>query len=224
MNKQIKELNQINNTLDAQINVENYEAFTDIVCYLRGAAISEYHQEVIRQDLLEMILSAQERGENVQSVVGGDYKQFCDDIIASLPPKTLKERFLTFIDIFCFSLSLLWAINIIIASETIALIYNVLTGQPLDYQIAISVGSVIATALILVASIVIVEVLTKNPFKIGKKQNVHKIKAFIIGAGAMILFLLIAWFGKATLFTVNIFIACLITLMLYVIHRVLAKV
>jgi len=223
MNKQTKELNQINNTLDAQINVENHEVFTDIVCYLRGAAISEYHQEVIRQDLLEMILSAQERGENVQSVVGGDYKQFCDDIIASLPPKTLKERFLTFIDIFCFSLSLLGAINIIIASETIALIHNVLTGQPLDYQIAISVGSVIATALILVASIVIVEVLTKNPFKIGKKQHVHKIKTFIIGAGAMVLFLLIAWFGKATLFTVNIFIACLITLMLYTAHRVLAK-
>jgi len=39
----------------------------------------------------------------------------------------------------------------------------------------------------------------------------------------MSLFLLIAWLGKATLFTVNIFVACAVTLALYIAHRILAR-
>jgi len=224
MNKQTKDLNQSNNTLDEQISPENHEAFTDIICYLRGADISEYHQEVIRLDLLEMVLSAQERGENIQAVVGQDYKYFCDDIIASLPPKTKKEKVFAFFDIFCWCLSILSAINIVIANETINLIRNSLTGQPLNFQIAISVGSVISALLILVIAVLVVEVILKNAFSIGKKEKMHKAKAFLIGAGITAVFLLIAWLGRATLFTVNIFVACVFTVTLYFAHRVLAKI
>jgi DNA-binding ferritin-like protein (Dps family) len=69
MNRQTRELNKINNELDKQLNAENENVMTDIVCYLRGANISEYNQELIRQDLLEMFLSAQKRGENIQKVI-----------------------------------------------------------------------------------------------------------------------------------------------------------
>jgi len=80
MNKQIRELNRINNNLDGLLYSENNPAMTDIICYLRGANISKYNQEIIRQDLLEMVLSAQERNENIQTVIGTDYKNFCDEI------------------------------------------------------------------------------------------------------------------------------------------------
>jgi DNA-binding ferritin-like protein (Dps family) len=80
MNKQVKQLKRLNNKLEEQLNEENREAYTDIICYLRVANISEYNQEIIRQDLLEMVLSAQERGENIQTVIGEDYRTFCDGV------------------------------------------------------------------------------------------------------------------------------------------------
>ena len=48
MNRKTKELNRSNNALDQQISPENREAFTDMICYLRGAKISAYHQELVR--------------------------------------------------------------------------------------------------------------------------------------------------------------------------------
>lgn len=63
--KEIKELQALNNILDEKINDENQPLFTDMICYIRGAKISLYNQELIRQDLTEMIISAQERGEKL---------------------------------------------------------------------------------------------------------------------------------------------------------------
>ena len=60
MNRKTKELNRSNNALDQQISPENREAFTDMICYLRGAKISAYHQELVRYDLTEML-----RGQNL---------------------------------------------------------------------------------------------------------------------------------------------------------------
>lgn len=221
MNKQTKELNRSNNELGKQIHAENKEALTDIVCYLRGANISEYHQEEIRQDLLEMILAAQERGENIQSVIGGDYKAFCDNIISSLPPKSMKEKTLEFLNILCWCLSLLGAINILLTQETISLIRNLATGKPLNFESSFTAGSIISIILIIAASIIIVNGFMKNSFTIGKKGNLSILKAFFIGAAIMALFELIAWLGKTTLFTMNIFYACAFVLALYVAHRIL---
>lgn len=224
MNKQTKKLNQFNNELDKQIHTENQEAYTDIVCYLRGADISEYNQEVIRQDLLDIILSAQKRGETIQSVIGADYKDFCDDIIANLPPRNRKEKAFEFFDIIFYSLSILSVINIIMADETIALIYNFATGKVLSYMISISVGNIVSAILIIIMAMMTVRVITKNSFQIGKKEKISTLKAFFLCIGILIVFLFISWVGKATLFTVDIFTACIFTLALYIIHRILAKI
>ena len=75
MNK-IKELNKKNNLLDKEILEENQEIFTDIICYIRSADLSDYDVEVVRRDLTEMIIEAQERGEKVTSLFSGDYKEY----------------------------------------------------------------------------------------------------------------------------------------------------
>lgn len=222
MNKKTKELNRLNNELDKRVSAESQEAFTDMICYLRGANISEYHQETVRQDLLEMILSAQERGENIQSVVKGDYKAFCDDIIASLPARSRKEKVLEFFDIVCWCLSILGLINIVIANETIALIRNFAAGNPMSFEISVSSGSVISAGIIITVACVIVETLLKKSFNIRKKKDVSIGEAFFIGASIMAVFLFIAWLGKTPLFTVNIFIALAVVAILYIAHKVLS--
>jgi len=224
MNKQTKELNRINNELDEQIAPENREAYTDMICYLRGAKLSEYNQETVRQDLLEMILSAQERGQGLQVVIGEDYQAFCDNIITSLPPQSRKEKMLEFLDIICWCLSILGVITIVFTDETFALFRNLATGKPLNFEISVTLGSVLSTGIIIAAAYIIVEFLLKNSFKIGKKGNVSTGKAFLIGAGIMAVFIFIAWIGKATLFTANIFVACTVILTFYLAHRILSRI
>lgn len=227
MNKQTKELNRINNELDKQLNAENNRVLTDMICYLRVANISEYNQEVIRQDLLEMILSAQKRSENIQTVIGEDYKVFCDNIIASMPPQSIKEKILGVLDTIFLCTSILGAINIITSRDTIFLIRNIITGEPLNFQIAVSIGSLISYGIIIAASFCIVHLICKTSFKRVKKKKTNKVKTFSIGAGIgaglMAIFLFLAWIGRDTLFTVNIFAACALVVVLYLAHRILAR-
>lgn len=68
MNKKTKEILKANNEREELINEENDKVLTDMICYLRGSNISEYEQELVRADIIEMVLDAQERGENINSV------------------------------------------------------------------------------------------------------------------------------------------------------------
>ncbi len=223
MNKKAKKLNKLNNDLDKLINKENQEVFTNMICYLRGADISDYHQELVRQDLTEMILSAQNRGENIYSVIGDDFKVFCDNIIASLPPKTRKQKMVDFFIFFCWVLSILGSITVITANETFALIYNFFTGNALQFHISVSIGTAISMGMILIASVIIVEIIAKNSFQTLEPKNLI-LKGFIGGASIMAVFLLIAWLGKEVLFTVNIFIALATIFCLYSIHKLLEQI
>lgn len=44
-----------------------------MICYIRCADISDYNQELVRRDLIEMVLSAQKRGESLNNLIGGDF-------------------------------------------------------------------------------------------------------------------------------------------------------
>lgn len=225
MNKPTKELRQINNELDKQVNPENANPLTDIICYLRGSNISEHDQEVIRHDLLEMILSAQKRGENIQSVIGEDYKVFCDNIIASLPPQSLREKMLGFFSTIFLSMSILGLINIITSKDTILLIRNFIKGEPSSLQIAFSIGSLITYGMIIAAAFIIVHIICKKSFQQEKKQNTVKLffRYALIGVAIMAIFLFLAWIGREILFTLNIFVACTLVLLLYIAHKILAS-
>ncbi len=94
MSNKLEKLRKLNNNLDKKINKENQPMFTDVICYIRSGNISAFNQEMVRRDLSEMVLSAQNRGENITDVIGGDFKEFCDEVIANLPPKTAKEKWI----------------------------------------------------------------------------------------------------------------------------------
>ena len=136
--------------------------------------------------------------------------------------KKSPQRFIDFFDTVCWCLSILGLINIVISSDTILLIRNAVTGNPMDFSISISVGSVISIGIIIAAASVIVIMITKNAFHVGKTKK-YRLKVFFIGAGLTALLLLIVLLGRTTLFTVNIFIACAVVLVLYVAHKILER-
>jgi len=212
----VKELQRQNNELDENINLENQGIFTDMICYIRGADISDYNQELVRRDLIEMVLSAQERGESLNNLIGGDFKEFCDNVIASLPPRTIKEKMLIALNVFCIGLSIFVTSSIVFSKDTFALLQGLLAKETVNYNIPVTLGTMVTSVILLIFSVIIVEAITKNPLK---KQI-----SSIVVATIMATLVLTAKFGKTVIFTVNIFIEIGVVVVLFSIHKLISKV
>ena len=222
MNKKTKKLNQQNNLLDKQIAKENQEIFTNMIYYLRGANASEYEIESVRQDLTEMVISAQTRGEDISTLFNGDYKGFCDQVIENLPPRSWQQKLIGSLDMVCWVLSILFLINIVISKSTIDLIGALVNKSKINWNISVTIGNLITILLIIVLANIIVQYIIKNSFK--KELKHKKLVGAFIGAGLTLAFLGIAFAGQKTLFTVHLFVAIALTVGLFVVHKILEAV
>lgn len=226
MSNKLEELSAINNKLDKQINAENQPLFTDMICYIRSANISSLNQEMVRHDLSEMILSAQNRGENIRDVIGEDFKEFCDEVISNLPPKTLKEKWIERLDSICLCVSILGTINIVFSLDFINMVNNIISKQPLNYDIDVSVGMIVSIIVIISASVFIVDMITKNALKQESNSNRLKraVTGGVIGVVLMAVFIITWKLGKQILFSVNIFLAIIVIVGFFIAHKVLSKI
>lgn len=88
----VKELIKKNNEREKVMLNENVQIYTNMIVYLRGSELSDYNQEVVREDIIALILEGQDRGDSIQKVMGENYKEICDEIIDAMPKKTKKEK------------------------------------------------------------------------------------------------------------------------------------
>ena len=167
MTRKTRMLQKENNRLDEQILEENQEKFTDMICYLRGADLTDDDVESVRHDLTEMVLAAQQRGEGIDAVIGEDYKEFCDSVIETLPKKTPKQKFVEKLDMICLCLSILFAINILLSRDTIEMIKNAIVGGQVNLNIAISAWTTLSVVVILFLANLIVNGIVKNALEKG---------------------------------------------------------
>lgn len=222
MNRKTKLLNRSNNQLDNRLTAENDPVMTDMVCYLRASSLSEYNQELVRQDLLEMVLSAQERGDSIDTVIGGDYQSFCDEIITSLPPKSAIQRVCGALSTFFLCASILCAIGIVFSKDTFQLVHSAITGQPLNFQISVPFSSLVSFALIIAFSVFIVQYICKTAFR-SERPKFSLRTNFLITVGITAFFLIVAWFGHAVAFTVSLWAACIAIAVMLVLYKVLEQ-
>ncbi|WP_367925287.1 DUF1129 family protein [uncultured Ruthenibacterium sp.] len=118
MNHLLRTIRDENNQLSTQLSPENQALETNLVVYLRASAANEYQQEKARRDILQMMLEGQARGDTMENVLG-DGKEFCDALIAELPPRTLHEKIVTFLGnggLYLGILFVIWAISALIQS------------------------------------------------------------------------------------------------------------
>ena len=78
MNKLDKQI-KVNYSNMLKIDKRYQDLVTNIVCYLRGKLNSVDAEEAIN-DVNDILLGAQSRGEDLEVLVG-DYEEFCDNII-----------------------------------------------------------------------------------------------------------------------------------------------
>lgn len=216
---QTKKLNRQNNLLDGQIWAENQDIYVDMVCYIRGADISDYEIEMVRRDLIEMILSAQTRGDRLTALFPDGYQQFCDEVIAAIPPRTGKEKLLYRLDLVFGCLPVLMAVNLIATRDFIEIVKSLWAGAPVSWDISISLGSLLSMLVILLAAVLVVQRICKTSFQ--KQWNTRKLVAggFVLGATSTAIF----WVGKRVVFTVHLFGAVAVILLLLAVHMVLDR-
>ncbi|NLX83721.1 MAG: hypothetical protein GXZ04_07925 [Clostridiales bacterium] len=222
MHPKAKALNKINNQLDKQISKDNQPLFTDMMVYLRGADISELHQEQVRQDVTQMILAAQERGESLDDLIGGDYKAFCDEVIASLPGKTTRQKVIDALDIAVTALAFLLPILTLMSKDFIAMIRDLFAGRPNDLRLPVTLGQVLAIGFILLASLLLVRLMTKRA--LSSRTTWSKVLlGLLIGFVFAGSFLMTIKLSHIVLFSLHVLIILGISLVLYASHKALER-
>ena len=140
-----RKLMQENNAFERALNPEFNQVLTDMVVYLRSAPVSEYNQELVRRDIGRMFLEAQRRGDSPADVIGEDYRQFCDQVLAEVPRLTVRERVLDSLSTSLVCLGV-WGVIWLFNRGLLAVVRG---GWP---DIPVTVGDLLVTVLILAAA------------------------------------------------------------------------
>lgn len=220
MNKKCRALLKENNKRERGIKGKNQEIYTDMIVYLRGSDISEYNQELVREDLIQMIIDGQERGDDIQSVMGKEYKQVCDEIIDTMPKKTKAEKLM---DLFTITLSSIWILGIIWIVNGII---NNLKSDNTNWKFDLEVGDIISSLIIVVFANVFVIYFCKTAFD-NTNKNKSKIKLFFRTWAIMFLTLGILVLSKLyfdyVLVSVSLLVAVAIIGIIFVVERITSR-
>lgn len=222
MNIKTKKLLKENNKFEKNLSKESNEILTDIVVYLRGSAISVYHQEEVRRDISQMLFDGEKRNESVRDIIGEDYKSFCDEIVKSFPPRSKKERFLEWLSTILQSssiLSLIW-----LCSSTLTAILGKNSTFSI-YKLPLTLGQIITGIFIIFFSVSILGYFCKTAF--DKSKEINNVKSFFIAWLILFIisciFLLINYFLKTVLFYIPFYIGIIIIIVSYALSKILAN-
>lgn len=219
MKKETKELLKKNNENEKQILEENDEIYTNMVVYLRGANISEYNQEKVREDLIAMIVDGQERGDDIQKVIGENYKEICDEIIAEIPKKTVKENVMYALML---TLDIVWIVGVISVIKTLIIM---LAKNSKDMTFVFSLGDLISWGMIVFVAYLVVYYICSTTFR-EKERETNKVLSFIIiwfiCCIILCAIILPSLLIKETIFSVHIGVAALIFGTIFVISRIMS--
>lgn len=159
MTGKTKALLKENNQRETMLHPDSQAEMTDIVVYLRVQNISEQIQEEVRRDILDMLLDAQERGETMEQVIGPDYKQFCDEIVSALPPRTWKERGKEELEILFLSAGIMLALWFAKA------LISALTQHGSISHLPLTVGEMISCVVVIAVAWLVVYYIGKTAFE-----------------------------------------------------------
>ncbi len=219
MNPQAKALRRENNNREQELSPAARQGMTDVVVYLRSQDLSQLAQEEIRQDIQEMILEGEKRGETMEQVIGEDYRAFCDEIVAAVPRRPRLVRFLGIFGDLLPALSVLmgiWVVN--------KVVHTLLAGNS-PLHLTLTVGEMISMVVILAAGIGAVEWICRTALDKPRqeKKGTLFLRAWLVLACVAAGILLPTVFWKKILCTlwlpVALVVACLPVLLSLLLSR-----
>lgn len=165
MRKKTKLLLEENNRAEEALSAKGQELLTDVVVYLRGSRISTWEQEQVRRDITQMLLDAETRGEQAETVIGTDPKEFCDSIIEELPPMPRSESLL------CMLRDGLLAATILAAIWFGFGVLEGLLGVGNWPELTLTIGQLISGIGILLTACGVVYWICRRSFCVGQKKG-----------------------------------------------------
>lgn len=211
MNKQTEMLRNENNQACEQLNEVNDQIYTDICVYIRSFSCSDYQQEVLRSDILRMMLDGQKRGASMQDVIGDDYQAFCDQIYAEIPKMSKSTQWLSTLGTLCYCMALLLGIWLVFG------VVDNVTAQTAITKVAVTSGDLVSFILILIIAFTLVNHLSKHAFTISNK------KTMLVFALCAILIIVVNVMMREVLFQASIYIGLAIVILCYILHRVIER-
>lgn len=215
MNRDIQNMIKENFELSKKLSPENDRVFTDIVCYLRTSDIDEMQAEETIQHILDMFLSAQQRGEALKHVIGSDYKEFCDNIVTNSPKQRFSVKLLTFIELLLFCMVFMWVIDL-----AFEMLPELVKNKQFDPEYNVTLGLLARIIAVLAIAYTLVNYIGKNSFKLSNQSN----KSWFICGTLFGLFLLLPAFlsyqlKNYVLFTTGLHYIAIVLLPSYLIVR-----
>jgi len=112
----------------------------------------------------------------MMTVIGEDYKTFCDEIVSAFPPRSKKEKVLEQLDILLSALGILLVIWLVKS-----LVIGLAAGEKVWY-LSLTAGSLISWAVILVVAEALVWWVTRTAFDQPKEESKGKsfVKVWVI--------------------------------------------
>lgn len=217
----VKEMVKNNYQLSKNLNPVNETIYTDMICYLRTSRLDELEVEEINQEILGMLICAQERGEDAEAVVGEDYKAFCDAIIESAQPNRFTlRRAIGDLHIVIKGIIFLWLGDLLVNNVPTMIKEGRII---LDYSV--NLGFLLSTSIILFAAFFIVNYIGQNSFKLTEEIALSKglkgrlIFGIIVG-GLFALVVLVSYkLHSYVLFTTKVYYIAVVLAVMYILVR-----
>ncbi len=168
----VKELQNENNKLEEEMGKNYKQAYTDMIVYLRGASINSYHQEMIRNDLLNLVLEGQARNASIDEIFGFDKQAFMDEVIAAAPKMSSKEKGLERLSLFILLFCILTSIHL--ASDFIMYWINKFFLHQSEYRLPvvhIGIMDIVGAVLISYYSIKFLDMIINNTYQSSIKEE-----------------------------------------------------
>lgn len=164
MSRKVNQLRKQNNQLEEKVSQDNQNVLTDIIVYLRTSQISDYQQEIIRNDITQMMIDGEQRNMDMHDVIGNDYKEFCDNILAEVPKRSITEKILSMIApicLYCWIVLVIWLVTCIL---------EIIFDQNTLPLLVLKLGDFVSYGTLIFVSIFIVDYICKNSFEINKTK------------------------------------------------------
>lgn len=174
MRKQTKILLKENNELCKQLSREGNAVLTDMVVYLRGCDISMCEQERVRRDITQMLIDGERRGDSAETVIGGDYRAFCDSVVSEIPKLSRAEKAAELAHEFFLTAVVLMVIWWIYGMMEIVIYYFM--GRTVNLLLPVTLGNVLGGVVFILAAEWLIVYLTKNTFQ---KEGIWDKKWFV---------------------------------------------
>lgn len=171
-----------------------------------------YEQEKVRRDIIQMLIDGEKRETSAREVIGEDYREFCDSIVAEIPHMSRKEKVLVFIR------DTLPALIVLLVIWCAGRLAEVLAGVLPSFICPVTLGNLVGGILLLTGAEGLITLLTKYAFESSR--------SFDRKWGAVLVIVFIAAVCANYLITYKVFrihlgLAVVLTLAIFVAYRIL---